>query len=131
MIIPPNADLSEEPVVKGAHLVIREWPASGVDHEVAPLHVHDADDEAWHVVSGALRFRLSDRVVVAEAGSTVLIPAGTAHTFGNAGPEPSRYIMILPARLDELINHLHEVDGAERAAVYARYESRLLEQPAV
>lgn len=75
MIIPPNADLSEEPAVKGARLVIREWSASGVDHEVAPLHVHDADDEAWHVISGALRFRLSDQVVIAEAGSTVLIPA--------------------------------------------------------
>jgi quercetin dioxygenase-like cupin family protein len=130
MIIPPNADLSEEPAVKGARLVIREWSASGVDHEVAPLHVHDADDEAWHVISGALRFRLSDQVVIAEAGSTVLIPAGTAHTFGNAGPEPSRYIMILPTRLDDLINRLHEADGADHLAVYARHESRLLE-PAV
>jgi mannose-6-phosphate isomerase-like protein (cupin superfamily) len=131
MIISSNADLDAGPVVKGAHLVIREWPASGVDHEVAPLHVHDADDEAWHVVSGALRFRLSDRVLVAEAGSTVLIPAGTPHTFGNAGPGPSRYIMVLPARLDELISRLHEVDGAQHAAVYARYASRLLEEPAV
>jgi mannose-6-phosphate isomerase-like protein (cupin superfamily) len=109
--------------------VIREWPATGTDQEVAPLHVHDGDDEAWHVISGALRFRLKDRVLIGGAGSTVLIPAGTPHTFGNAGPGPSRYIMILPARLDELIARLHEVDRAEHAALYAQYESRLLEEP--
>jgi mannose-6-phosphate isomerase-like protein (cupin superfamily) len=129
MIISPDTDLAEGPVAKGAHLVIREWPASGVDHEVAPLHVHDSDDEAWHVISGALRFRFSDRVLIAEAGSTVLIPAGTAHTFGNAGPEPSRYILILPSRLDELISRLHEVDRSEHVAVYARYASRIVEEP--
>jgi mannose-6-phosphate isomerase-like protein (cupin superfamily) len=131
MIIPPHADLADGPVVKGAHLVIREWPASGVDQEVAPLHVHDADDEAWHVISGALRFRFSDRVLIAEAGSTVLIPAGTAHTFGNAGPDPSRYILIVPARLDDLINRLHEVDRSEHAAVYAHHASRIVEEPPV
>jgi mannose-6-phosphate isomerase-like protein (cupin superfamily) len=129
MVIPPDTDLAGEPVVKGAHLVIREWPASGVNQEVAPLHVHDADDEAWHVISGALRFRFSDRVVIAEAGSTVLIPAGMAHTFGNAGPNPSRYILILPTRLDELISRLHEVDRSEHDAVYARYASRIVEEP--
>jgi mannose-6-phosphate isomerase-like protein (cupin superfamily) len=130
MIIPPHADLAGEPALRGAQLVIREWPATGIDHEVAPLYVHDADDEAWHVISGALRFRLADRVLIAEAGATVLIPAGTAHTFGNAGPGPSRYIFVLPTRLDELITRLHEVGEAEHAAVYARYASRLLEEPA-
>ena len=93
--------------VRGAALVIQNWQATGVAEMVAPLHVHHADDEAWHVISGALRFRLADREFTAEAGSTVLVPAGAAHTFGNAGPEPSRYIIILPSRLDELISSLH------------------------
>ena len=94
---------------------------------VAPLHVHNLDDEAWHVISGALRFRLADREFVASAGETVLVPAGVAHTFGNAGPSPSRYLLIVPSRLDELISSLHSVSAAERAAVYRRYESELLE----
>jgi quercetin dioxygenase-like cupin family protein len=74
-----------------------------------------------------LRFRLADRELVASAGSTVLVPAGVAHTFGNAGPEPSRYILIVPSRLDELISALHAVPPDERPAVYRRYESELLE----
>jgi quercetin dioxygenase-like cupin family protein len=127
MIIPPLADRSDDAVVKGKHVVIREWRATGIHQDVAPLHVHAADDEAWYVISGALRFRLIDRVLTAAAGSTVLVPAGVAHTFGNAGPAPSRYLIILPTRLDDLIARLHEVDAAGREAVYAEHESHLLE----
>ena len=113
--------------VRGAGLVIQNWRAAGVAEMVAPLHIHHADDEAWHVISGALRFRLADREFVAAAGSTVLVPAGVAHTFGNAGPEPSRYLLIVPSRLDELISSLHAAAPGERAAVYRRFESELLE----
>lgn len=127
LIIPPQALPAPGTGVRGAALVIQNWRAEGVAHEVAPLHVHHADDEAWHVVSGALRFRLRDREFTAEAGSTVLVPAGVAHTFGNAGPEPSRYIIILPARLEELISRLHETSPADHPAVYRGYESELLE----
>ena len=113
--------------VRGVSLVIEDWPARGEAHEVAPLHVHRADDEAWHVMSGALRFRFADDVITAGAGSTVLVPAGVAHTFGNAGPQPSRYLIILPTRLDELIKRLHEADPAEHPAIYRSFESELLE----
>jgi ABC-2 type transport system permease protein len=57
----------------------------------------------------------------------ILAPTATVLSFGNAGPGPSRYIIILPARLDELISALHEADRAEHAAIYRRYESELLE----
>jgi mannose-6-phosphate isomerase-like protein (cupin superfamily) len=127
LIIPPQGLSAPGAGVRGAALVIQNWRAEGVAQEVAPLHVHHADDEAWYVVSGALRFRLLDREFTAEAGSTVLVPAGVAHTFGNAGPAPSRYIIILPARLEELISRLHETSPAEHPAVYRSYESELLE----
>jgi mannose-6-phosphate isomerase-like protein (cupin superfamily) len=127
MVIPPQGGGDPGVAVRGASLVIQDWPADGLAQEVAPLHVHHADDEAWHVIAGALRFRFADDEIVAGAGATVLVPAGVAHTFGNAGPEPSRYIIILPARLDEMISLLHEADRPEHAAIYRRYESELLE----
>ena len=127
LIIPPQASDAPGVAVRGTRLVIQDWPADGLSSEVAPLHVHHADDEAWHVVSGALRFRFADNEVIAEAGSTVLVPAGVAHTFGNAGPEPSRFVIILPARLDELISLLHEAGPQDQAEIYRRHESELLE----
>ena len=127
MIIPPQPTGAPGLDVRGTALVIGNWSAQGEAYEVAPLHVHRSDDEAWHVISGALRFRFADGVITAGAGSTVLVPAGVAHTFGNAGPQPSRYLIILPARLDELIARLHETEPAEHPAIYRRYESELLE----
>lgn len=118
---------SDRGSVRGSRLIIRGAPADGLASEVAPLHVHHADDEAWHVIAGAPRFRFARAELIAGAGSTVLVPAGVAHTFGNAGPDPSRYIIILPARLDEMISLLHEADHAEHAAIYRSYESELLE----
>jgi mannose-6-phosphate isomerase-like protein (cupin superfamily) len=127
MIIPPQPGDADGQAVRGTTLVIGDWRADGTAREVAPLHVHHADDEAWHVVSGALRFRFASEELTARAGSTVLVPAGVPHTFGNAGPEPSRFIIILPARLEELINQLHASDPAEHSDIYRRYQSELLE----
>jgi mannose-6-phosphate isomerase-like protein (cupin superfamily) len=117
------------PDVAGAGVPSRH-EASTADYRAAGSRAaarHHGDDEAWHVVSGALRFRLGDDEFVVGAGSTVLVPAGIPHTFGNAGPEPSRYIIILTTRLDELIRDLHEASPADRAEIYRRHESELLE----
>jgi mannose-6-phosphate isomerase-like protein (cupin superfamily) len=127
LVMSVPADGATGTVLKGSTLVIGSWPAHGEASEVAPLHVHHLDDEAWHVISGALRFRLQDRELVAHAGSTVLVPAGVPHTFGNAGPEESRFLIILPPRLDELISKLHESDCADHSEVYRRFASELLE----
>ena len=114
-----------------AQFMLIEWSdpggATGPDRPIAGLHVHHEDDEAWYVVEGALRFRLDDRELIAPAGSTVLIPAGVAHTFGNAGPEPSRYVIVMPSRLQQLIAKLHTVPAEEHAAVYREFASTLLE----
>jgi len=126
MIISPEPGRGGR-IVRATTLVIGDWTADGADREVAPLHVHHADDEAWHVTSGALRFRFDNQHVIAPAGATVLVPAGTPHTFGNAGPGPSRFIIILSSRLDELISQIHASNPAEHPEIYRRYESELLE----
>jgi mannose-6-phosphate isomerase-like protein (cupin superfamily) len=73
-IIQPEASGIPGNVIRGTMLVIGDWPADGSANEVDPLHVHHADDEAWHVVAGALRFRFGDLLFIAEAGATVLVP---------------------------------------------------------
>ena len=66
-------------------------------------------------------------MLVAEAGTTVMVPAGTPHTFGNAGPETSRYFIITPTRVSELIGELHRTPKDEHPAVYRKYKSERLE----
>ena len=125
IVITPD-DLQPGGGASGATLSVANWPASG-SGAVAPLHVHHADDEAWYVIEGALRFRLADRDLVATAGTTVLVPAGVPHTFGNAGPEPSRYLIIMTTKLQQFIAKLHQTDPADHPALYREYDSELLE----
>ena len=68
--------------------VIVEWSDSGRGEWewIAPLHVHHADDEAWYVLEGTLRFRLGDDEIEAGPGSAVFAPRGMPHAYGNAAP---------------------------------------------
>jgi len=112
----------------GASFALHEWshgPGGG-----PPLHVHHHDDEAWHVLEGRLRFRFADRTVDAGPGSSVFVPAGVAHTFGNPDPEWVRYLIVTTRRVPELIDALHALaDPAPNdvADTYRRYDAEILE----
>jgi mannose-6-phosphate isomerase-like protein (cupin superfamily) len=129
IIFPPLTSRDDDGglTADGKSMTIAEWPTGPGKGEVGGLHVHYSDDEAWYVISGAMHFHFADREIVARAGSTVFVPAGVAHTFGNAGPEPSRFLIIMPARLAELVAKLHEVDTPDRAALWKQHDSELLE----
>jgi len=57
-----------------------------------PAHFHRAAAEAWYVLEGELTFRFGDRTAEAPAGAFVFVPPGVAHSFGNAGERPARYL---------------------------------------
>ncbi len=46
-----------------------------------PLHVHTTEDELFLVQDGAFRFHVSGDERWLEAGSSLLVPKGTPHTF--------------------------------------------------
>ena len=109
----------------GDSFVIVEWTAEVGDHWIAPLHIHDQDDEAWYVIDGTLEFRLGMDEVEARAGSVVLARRGTPHTYRNAGTTPARYLLVMTPRIAHLIDEIHR-PGADIAAVFAAHDSRLL-----
>jgi|SRR5579871_3511985 len=106
----------------GRSFSVHEWRGSGP----ATLHVHRADDEAWHVLEGELTFRYADRTETAGPGTTVFAPAGTAHTY-SAGPA-ARYLIILTPRLSALISALQtDREPSHQAGIYRTFDSELLE----
>jgi len=120
-----SADLRERDpaagfTAAGEAFALREWRGSGP----AKLHVHHADDEAWHVIEGVLRFRFADRALQVGAGETVFVPAGVPHTYEAVD---ARYLVVLTPRLVRLIDELHTHAPSEHAAVYRKYFSELLE----
>jgi quercetin dioxygenase-like cupin family protein len=55
-----------------------------------PLHFHPAQEEEWHVLSGTLTANLDGDTRELEAGESITIPAGRAHTFRNGSEQPVR-----------------------------------------
>jgi mannose-6-phosphate isomerase-like protein (cupin superfamily) len=61
-----------------------------VGGHVPGMHIHPLQEERFEVTSGRMKFRYGMRTIVAEAGETVVVPAGKIHNFAQYGDEPSQ-----------------------------------------
>ena len=104
---------------------IYEWSGGGPPY----MHVHFEDDEAWHMLSGTMTFKLPDGEVEVGPGETMFIPAGVPHTYYEAHG-PTRYLMILTPRLDQLIAALHQTPITQHSSVMEKYKSAIVKASA-
>lgn len=113
----------------GSDFVIVEWTDSGESEWewIAPLHVHRADDEAWYVLEGVLRFRLGDEAFEVGPRGAVMAPKGTPHAYGNARRgELARYLLVMTPRIRGLVQAVHEPGARDYADIFRAYDSELL-----
>jgi quercetin dioxygenase-like cupin family protein len=59
-----------------------------------PLHVHDREDEVFHVLEGELRLRVDGRDLPLGAGETALAPKGVPHTYRVESPHGARWLVV-------------------------------------
>jgi uncharacterized cupin superfamily protein len=114
--------------------VVAEWQdgggPAGPPRLIAPRHLHHSDDEAWYVLEGVLRVQVGNDEVEVPAGSGVLVPRGTPHTYWNPGPGRVRYLLVLTSNIFRLIQDIHamtERTPASLQAVFRKYDSELVE----
>src|ERR1700752_4148260 len=95
----------------GSDFVVAEWKDTGgplgPPRWIAPLHLHRNDDEAWYVLEGVWCVRVGTDVVEAKAGSAVLVPRGTPHTYWNPGTSVVRYLLVMTSNIHSLIQDIH------------------------
>ena len=115
------------------NFVIAEWqdPGGPVGEKrlIAPLHLHQSDDEAWYVLEGALRVQVGDTEVEVRAGAAVLVPRLTPHTYWNPGPGRTRYLLVMTPNILRLIQEIHSTSDRSPAALrvlFRKYNSELL-----
>lgn len=66
-----------------------------------PAHVHHDEDDAFYLLDGELTFVVEGDEIPAPAGTFVLIPPGTEHSFANRTAAPVRMLNIhAPAGFD-------------------------------
>jgi quercetin dioxygenase-like cupin family protein len=108
-----------------ADFVLREWNLAPYPGDQAPPHIHHRSDEAFIVLDGQLEVLMGAERRVLNAGETVVIPAGTVHTFATHGEAGSRVIAVMTPEIDELIQALHSGSGEPMAAIWSRYNASL------
>jgi mannose-6-phosphate isomerase-like protein (cupin superfamily) len=112
--------------------LVEEWADAGEtsrDRPIAPLHLHRSEDEAWYVLEGRLGFRVRDDEVEAEAGRSVIVRAGTPHSYWNATAGRTRYVIVMGPRTAALVAAIHAMapfDPARLAALFEEHDSELL-----
>jgi quercetin dioxygenase-like cupin family protein len=112
----PGGRVIDNPI-SGERIVVRQ---SGADTDgqllafdlflppgghVPGTHAHPVQEERFTVVTGQMRFQIGRSSRLAGPGDTMVVEPGTAHWFGNVGPDTAvARVEIRPAlRMEELL----------------------------
>ena len=113
-----------------ASFVVVEWTDEGGtsrERPIAPFHVHHADDECWYVLDGRLGFLRRRRGGRGGARATPCSSRPERRTpTGTPQDGPTRYLLVIPRRIADLLHELHDGNPKDFAAVFRKYESELL-----
>jgi mannose-6-phosphate isomerase-like protein (cupin superfamily) len=93
-----------------------------------PPHQHINCSEAYFVLDGMVSVVIEGESLTLGPEEFVLVPRGTAHTFGNAGEVDARLLVIHAPAMDAYFARLHELWGRaepptpdEERALMARF----------
>jgi mannose-6-phosphate isomerase-like protein (cupin superfamily) len=98
---------------------------TSAERPVALLHLRN-EDEAWYVLEGALGFRVGDVSREVGAGSGIVVPRGTPHTFWNAGGGRTRYLIVMAPDTARLVEAIHSGKTTDVRALFEEHASELL-----
>jgi mannose-6-phosphate isomerase-like protein (cupin superfamily) len=106
-------------------LMERTLPAGG---RRPPPHRHGNCSEGYFVLNGLVSVEVEGEEATVGPEGFLLVPRGTAHTFGNAAKDESRLLVIHAPAMDAYFAALHELwSGArppspeQERALMARY----------
>jgi quercetin dioxygenase-like cupin family protein len=102
-----------------------------MEHRIAPqagppLHSH-IEEEVFVVLEGAITFVNGDDRFEGAAGTIVVIPSGTAHTWANLSGKPARMrTMFTPGGIEKLFSNLAGLGPDEFVAMAETFGSKIL-----
>ena len=74
-----------------------------------PAHRHTNCSEAYFVLDGQVLVTVEDQDLPVGPEGFVLVPRGTAHTFGNVSGQPARLLVIHAPAMDAYFAALHDL----------------------
>jgi mannose-6-phosphate isomerase-like protein (cupin superfamily) len=119
--------LADDALTNGAYEFFEAHTPKGAG---PPLHVHEAREEAFYVVTGNFRFVLGDQVRDTGPGDFVMVPRGTPHRFVSLGDDARVVFVVSPPGLERFFREGTEMresgrpDPEVRIELAQRYDSR-------
>lgn len=91
-----------------------------------PLHSHSQEDELIYVLNGDVTFYVDGIRLERPAGSCVLLPKGSEHSYSIESEEARLLVLLMPAGLEGYYQEVDEFAGADQdidrlITVSARY----------
>ena len=66
-----------------------------------PPHVHQREEESFHLLEGTLTIQVSGTTIHASPGDFVYLPRGVVHSFQNTGKVNAKFLLVVtPAGLE-------------------------------
>lgn len=59
-----------------------------------PLHIHQNEDEVFHILEGVVRFNVAGKDIYAHAGQTLMAPKGIPHCYRVISAEGARCLTV-------------------------------------
>ena len=70
-------------------------------------HIHHREDKTFYVLEGDLEFMVEDDILKVSAGSWLVVPRGTLHTYKNTGTRAAIYLGVLtPAGIEKFFEEV-------------------------
>ena len=98
---------------------------------VAAAHVHPSQEERFQVLRGTVGFKIGGKKQLAGPGTRVTVPAGTPHTFWNAGEETAQFVCeVRPAlQFESLLETMFALAGGRSPQSASTSRSRGTAEP--
>jgi quercetin dioxygenase-like cupin family protein len=99
-----------------------------------PPHIHHAHEEVFYVLEGALEFLAGAETVRASAGTFVMVPIGSLHTFSNPTDKAARFLnTFTPSRYIRYFEEMSKLlqgdvapSSPQLIALMARYDTEVV-----
>lgn len=76
-----------------------------------PLHMHEHEDEVFHILEGVVRFQVGSAEVVAQAGETLIGPKGVPHSFRVESPRARMLTLTVGGDFEGMVREMSRPAG--------------------
>ncbi len=90
----------------GAFTLIEQNPLPGVG---VPMHLHEREDETFHILEGAVTFETEGKTLIAEPGQTIFLPRQIPHAWRVESVQSRMLIICSPAGIEAMFRELSQL----------------------